>query len=98
MLFARLEALRVSIAKHEVRGHRNSVALRPGYGRINRWCGSLDYELENGSYSMGYISRRDIADEIMALASTPSPTDKRIEEFKIYMRGPAEGSIRRDEQ
>lgn len=93
MLFARLEAIRVSIAKHEVQGHRNSVALRPGYGRINQWCGSLDYELENGNYSMGYMSRRDIADEIRALPSTPPPSDETIEEFKTYMRGPAAGSV-----
>ncbi len=45
MMFARLEALRVSIAKHEVRGRKNSVALMPGHGRINRWCGSIDFEL-----------------------------------------------------
>ena len=89
IMFARLEAIRVSIAKHEVRGRRNSVALMPGYGRINQWCGSLDFELENGTYSMGYISRRDIADEIRALAtvSTP-PTDEMIDEFDAFMRGP----------
>jgi hypothetical protein len=69
MVFAQIEALRISMAKHEVAGRRNSVALRPGYGRINQWCGSLDYELENGAYSMGYVSRRDIADGIRALLS-----------------------------
>jgi hypothetical protein len=86
--FARIEAIRVSIAKHEVGGHKNSVALRPGYGRINQWCGSLDYELENGAYSMGYISRRDIADELRALASNPLPTDAELKEFDTFMRGP----------
>jgi len=89
ILFARIEAIRVTIAKHEVRGRKNSIALMPGYGRINHWCGSLDFELENGAYSMGYISRRDIADEIRALAtaSTP-PTDEMIQEFEAFMRGP----------
>jgi len=86
--FARIEAIRISIAKHEVGGRQNSVALRPGYGRINRWCGSLDYELENGIYSMGFISRRDIADELRALPSNPPPTDEAIEQFDTYMRGP----------
>ena len=89
--FARIEAIRVSIAKHEVGGHKNSVALRPGYGRINQWCGSLDYELENGIYSMGYISRRDIADELRALDTNPPPTDEALEQFDTFMRGPPTG-------
>ncbi|WP_277047844.1 hypothetical protein [Caballeronia mineralivorans] len=90
--FARLEAIRISIAKHEVQGRRNSVALRPGYGRINQWCGSLDFELENGAYSMGYISRRDVADELRALASrNEPPADDVLAEFDAYMRGPVDG-------
>lgn len=57
--FTRLEWVRVSLAKREVGGNDKQAALTPGYGRINNWCGSLDFELENGTYSMGYISRRD---------------------------------------
>jgi hypothetical protein len=87
--FGRLEAIRISIAKHEVGGRRNSVALRPGYGRINNWTGSLDFELENGFYSMGFISRRDIADEIRALPTQTAPTKETIAEFDAYMRGSA---------
>jgi hypothetical protein len=98
MLFARIETLRVSIAKHEVSGRPKAVAFRPGYGRINQWCGSLDFELENGRYIMGYISRRDIADDIRALANPgrPLPDDKTLKEFDDYMRGvepPDFGSI-----
>ncbi len=89
-LFAHLEAIRISIAKHEVKGRRNSVALMPGYGRINQWCGSLDYELENGFYSMGYFSRRDIAEGIRAIATdTTPPSDEKIKQFDAYMRGPS---------
>jgi hypothetical protein len=92
MLFAQMSAIRISIAKHEVKGHKDSVALRPGYGRINQWCGSLDYELENGAYSMGYVSRRDIADGIRALSSDDKPpTDEMIAEFDAYRRGPRTG-------
>jgi hypothetical protein len=88
ILFGQLEALRVAIAKHEVAGRRNSVALRPGYGRINQWTGSLDYELENGKYSMGYVSRRDIADGIRGLLDGGAlPDDKTLKEFDDYMRG-----------
>jgi hypothetical protein len=40
ILFARMEYLRVSLAKHEVRGSANAPAMAPGYGRINAWCGA----------------------------------------------------------
>jgi hypothetical protein len=91
MLFARVEAIRISLAKHEVRKKKNSVALRPGYGRINSSCGALDYEIESGRYSMGTINRRDIADEIRSLLlSDRVPTDQEIASFEAFMRGPAE--------
>jgi hypothetical protein len=87
--FARMEAVRISLAKHEVRGKKNSVALMPTYARINSWCGSLDFELETGLYTMGRISRRDIADEIRALSThSDPPTDEQICEFDEFMRGP----------
>jgi hypothetical protein len=86
--FARMEAIRVSIAKHEVRGHKNSVANMPTMGVINRWCGSLDFELEHEQNILGTISRRDIADDIRAIPDIPLPTDDDIKSFDEYMRGP----------
>ncbi|TDG04016.1 hypothetical protein E1N52_32135 [Paraburkholderia guartelaensis] len=84
----RLEWVRVSLAKHEVSGNPKQAALMPGYARINNWCGSLDFELENGKYSMGYINRRDIADSIRKLDFTAEPpTDEEIAEFDAYMEG-----------
>ncbi|WP_114090106.1 hypothetical protein [Thalassospira profundimaris] len=89
ILFGRLEALRVSLAKHEVRGRIGSVALAPGYGRINQWCGALDYELENGRYSMGYVNRREIADDIRGLLTMDElPTGEELASFDEYMKGP----------
>ncbi|MCB1467825.1 MAG: hypothetical protein KDK08_11920 [Rhizobiaceae bacterium] len=91
--FTRIEAIRVSLAKHEVRRKESSVALRPGYCRINHWSGSLDYEIENGQYSLGYISRRDIADEIRALLPNDYvPSDEDISSFDEFMRGPSQPS------
>ena len=90
ILFIRLEAIRVSLAKHEIWKKSNSVALRPGQGRINPWCGSIDYELENGAYSLGMINRRDIADDIRALADNNVPSDEDIVSFKEFMRGPTD--------
>jgi hypothetical protein len=86
--FARLEHIRIALAKHEVAGRKGSSAMTPGYGRINHWCGSLDYDLENGYYSMGYISRRDIADSFRALAcSGDPPSPEMLEDFDDYMSG-----------
>ncbi len=87
--FVRIETIRVSIAKHEIRGQRNSVAMMPTHGRINRWCGSLDFELENEGVVLGTISRRDIADELRAIPSLQLPTEEELRSFEEAMRGPA---------
>ena len=85
--FRRVEAIRVSLAKHEVWKNKNSVALRPGYGRINSECGALDYEIENEGDIIDYISRRDIADDIRArLADDHVPSEKEIAAFDESMR------------
>ena len=72
-LFRRLEALRVSLAKHEIGKKRNSVARNPGYARINQWCGAFDFEVETGAQSFEQINRRDIADEIRAWVNLSAP-------------------------
>ena len=91
--FTRLEAIRILLAKHEVRRRRNSVALHPGYGRINQWCGALDYELEAGGVSLGTINRRDVAEELRALPEAEVPDDDDLASFDAFMRGPTEEEI-----
>jgi hypothetical protein len=87
--FARLEYIRIALAKHEVSGNKKSIAFAPGCGRINQWCGSLDYELETGGAVIGNISRRDIADELRATANRNNPpTDEDLELFDHFMKGP----------
>jgi len=71
--YGRLTYIRVSLAKHQVSGKAKSIALNPGYGRINMWCGSLDYAMENGRVHIGTISRRDIADGLRALRLDKEP-------------------------
>ncbi len=88
MAFMRVEALRMILAKHEIAKKPNSVALAPGYARIDDNSGSMNYELENGQYSMGYVSRRDIADDIRAFLSNEVPSDEDLKGFEAYMRGP----------
>lgn len=85
--FALLEHLRVSLAKHEVSGKPNQIAYAPGYGRVNSWCGSLDYQLESGRVILGTLSHRDVADAIRALTDrTDIPTDDDITSFDASMR------------
>ncbi len=62
-----IELFRMNLAKHAAPGRDTVMPRAPGYGRINRWCGSMDYELidREGYYST--MNRRDIAD---ALRST----------------------------
>ncbi|OJB46115.1 hypothetical protein BGV57_03320 [Burkholderia ubonensis] len=88
MTFKTLEWVRVSLAKHEVSGNPKQPARTPGYGRINNWCGSLDFELENGKYSMGYVNRRDIADRIRNFDFTANPPDdEAIKSYDAFMSG-----------
>ena len=61
-----------------------SVALTPGYGRINQWCGSLDYQMEKGRLVLGTISRRDIADELRAMKGDV-PTKEHLASFDAHM-------------
>jgi hypothetical protein len=83
-----LDFIRISMAKHEVKGNNNSKALNPGYGRINMHCGSLDYELENGKYTFGMINRRQIADSLryVDLDAEP-PTLEQLKEHEKFMTG-----------
>ena len=91
--FVHLEAIRISLAKHEVRRRHNSVALHPGYGRINQWCGALDYEIEMGRNSLGTANRRDIADGLRAIAHASVPSDDELADFDKFMRGPSDEQI-----
>jgi hypothetical protein len=93
MPFERIEFIRVSLGKHEVAGKKNSIAYAPGYGRINQWCGSLDYQMERGQIILGNISRRDIADELRFMGTRRYiPTDEDIASFDASMKGPPSSS------
>ena len=86
--FGQHDLIRVALAKHEVKGKRNSIANGPGYGRINQECGSLDYEMEVGRVVIGYISRRDIADGLRAVRSRLIPSDEDLKSFEQFMNPP----------
>lgn len=87
--FERMHFLRIALAKHEVSGRKNAIAHAPGYGRINMWCGAMDFEMSNGRYILGNINRRDIANDIRSIALIPDPpTAEDLADFDAFMRGP----------
>jgi hypothetical protein len=87
VLYKQLDYLRVALAKHEVKGRRRSIALAPGYARMDTWTGSLQYELEAGQVSLGTLSRRNVADGIRAFADrTEIPTPESLTSFDEYMK------------
>jgi hypothetical protein len=89
MPYARMHFLRIALAKHEVSGRKNAIAYAPGYGRINMWCGAIDFELSNGRYILGNINRRDIANDIRSIMLSPDPpSPEHLAEFDAFMKGP----------
>lgn len=90
--FKMLEFLRVALAKNQVSGKPKLIPLMPTHGRINKKCGALDYELQNGIYIIGQMSRRDVADAIRGLDLTATPPSKEsLASFDTYMKGPSSG-------
>jgi len=84
--FTRLEFIRVAIAKHEVSGKAKAAALMPGYGRINMYCGSLDYQMDSGKVILGTINRRDIADSLRNIdCNDEPPSDEVLKSFNDFM-------------
>ena len=67
MLFRRLHALRITLAKHEI-PEQGGYALAPGYGRIDEVNGSICWQVLLGDREVDMISRRDLADEACRLA------------------------------
>lgn len=66
-VFAMSEAIRMNLAKHEMPKSKNEFPRAPGYGRINRLCGALDYEVEQTGGRNSILNRRDIAEAIRRL-------------------------------
>jgi len=64
ILFRRLEALRVHLAKHEIPRQKGSEAMAPGYGRIDMVDGSITYEVLLRDNEVDMISRRTLANAV----------------------------------
>jgi hypothetical protein len=88
ILFSRLEFVRIVLAKHQVRGRQKTPARAPGYGRINSWCGAIEFELGNEHVILGTINRRDIAEGLRFVTQSEPPSEEEIASFDAFMAGP----------
>lgn len=59
-----IELFRINLAKHCSPGKDGVVPRAPGYGRINQWCGAMDYDLIDKEGHYRSLNRRDIADSL----------------------------------
>lgn len=91
--FGLMEALRMALAKHEVPKVRDSVAFAPGYGRINMWNGSIDFEISVDAGILGTTSHRELADGFRAMFDTPPQTWDELAVFDEYLKGPPTSSL-----
>jgi hypothetical protein len=86
ILFRRLGALRMSLAKHEV-PQSGGYALAPGYGRIHMEHGSIYWQVLLGDDEIDIVSRRELADECRKLTKDrsryilPKPIQDRVKTF-----------------
>lgn len=71
-IYRMTELVRINLAKHCAPGKDSVIPRAPGYGRINKWCGAMDYELleKNGMYSI--LNRRDVADALRHVLEKPN--------------------------
>ena len=69
--FRRIEALRVSLAKHEIPKSRGAAAMAPGYGRIDMRTGSIYWQIVLEENEVDLVSRKTIADECRAFPNLP---------------------------
>ena len=86
MPFRTIEALRVSIAKHENAKQPNSIAYMPGYARLDYLTGSLKYELGTGAVIYDYVTRREMADSVRAILDGGVPSQEEIDRYEQAMK------------
>jgi hypothetical protein len=78
-IFRRIEALRVTLAKHEIPKTKGLVAFAPGYGRIDYLTGSIYWQIDLKDNAVDVINRRSIANDLRRLQFEParsSPNDR----------------------
>lgn len=74
---------------------RQSGGLGVNYVGINEWCGALDYKVTTSGCTLSRINRRDIAEDIRAIADGPVPTGDQLANFDDFVRGQPLCELRR---
>ena len=64
-----------------------SGELGVNYVGINKWCGALDYKVTTSGCTLNPINRRDVAEDIRAIADGPVPTGDQLASFDDFVRG-----------
>jgi hypothetical protein len=63
-VYRMIELFRMNLAKHCAPGKDGIIPRAPGYGRINYFCGSMDFELIDSNKQYSIMNRRNIADAL----------------------------------
>lgn len=66
-LFRSAEALRVTLAKHEVPKTKGLIAEAPGYGRMSYLDGSMSWQIVLKDSSLKIINRRSLSNEFLGI-------------------------------
>jgi hypothetical protein len=74
-LFSEIEALRVTLAKHQIQGSSRFVAEAPGYARMSYETGSLYWHYLAKEGGLERSERREIADLFFEIGTTFSELD-----------------------
>jgi hypothetical protein len=91
LTFRDIEALRMTLAKHELPRQHGTYAGAPGYARIDMSNGSFSWQVELGDDEVTLLSRRGLADALRAVAKPnnrilPSAIQERLAgmEYQSY--------------
>jgi hypothetical protein len=66
-LFSAAEALRVTLAKHEVPNSKRMMAEAPGYARMDLFTGSLYWHFINEQGSLEKLDRRELSNHFLGV-------------------------------
>lgn len=100
--FRRIEALRVSLAKHEVPKSKRAFAMAPGYGRIDMSTGSIYWQIVLQDNHVDLVSRRTLANECRRIGEDrsglilPPEIQKKASEFPQEGYGITRVAVRLD--
>jgi hypothetical protein len=66
-LFGEIEALRVTLAKHQVPQTRGFAAEAPGYARMNYENGALYWQITDRDGAVGKVDRREVSNQLFGI-------------------------------